>query len=368
MWKKAALAVCLLAVAAAIAWQGYTIRGLQEQLTVSPSEPAQSLDPAPSPLSESATQPERLARRERPARRDADDGLPARVDALEQAVARLTKASDYLMTRGQIPLESNKLAELQQKFMDPNTSERDRLQTLRVLRRNGPLSDEVLQHALSWIQTSTNNALREDIVQQLGGSTNSLLREPMIRLATSDPNPDVRERAVQSLQRMVGDPQVEALLWNLVLTDTDGGVREQAEEALREGPMSDTRLAALRNRAVDPNSSLDERLIAVRALQGAGASASDVTAAFAQMVQNTQDANARARIFDAFDGSTDPNMKVPLVFGLQDPNPSVRRSAADALSGYKADPAVIEWLRYIAQNDTDPRVRREAEQALRDRR
>ena len=61
-------------------------------------------------------------------------------------------------------------------------------------------------------------------------------------------------------------------------------------------------------------------------------------------------------------------MMAPLVYGLQDPNANVRARAADALSGYKSEPAVAEWLRYVAQNDADSRVRREAEQALRDRR
>lgn len=369
MWKKVTLGVCLLGLAAAVAWQGYTIRELRGQLTTTPSASVENTEPLSTPVPKTASLMERVSSRDRstPAS-EGRDALNERVAALERAVAQLSKASEYLMDRGQIPLASNKLAELQQKFMDPATSERERLQTLRVLRRNGPLTDEVIQTALSWIQTATNNALREDIVQQLGGSTNSLLRGPMIQLATSDPNPDVRERAVQNLRRLVGDPQVEALLWNLVLTDADGGVREQAEEALREGPMSDARLAALRNRAVDANSSLDERLLAVRALQGAGGAAPEVAAAFAQMVQSTADGAAKARIFNAFDGSTDPNMKLPLVNGLQDPDPTVRQSAADALSGYKADPAVIEWLRYIAQNDADPRVRREAQQALRDRR
>jgi HEAT repeat protein len=210
--------------------------------------------------------------------------------------------------------------------------------------------------------------LREDLVQQLGGSTNILLREPMMQLATSDPHPDVREEAVQNLRRMVTDPQVEALLWNLVRNDADGGVREEAEEALREGPMTDARRTAMRARALDPNSSLDDRLLAVQALREAGDAGSEATLALAQFAQTSQDPGERARVFGAFDGSSDPNMKLPLVYGLQDPNPLVRERAADALSGYKSDPAIIEWLRHVAENDADPRVRREASQALNDRR
>jgi hypothetical protein len=42
----------------------------------------------------------------------------------------------------------------------------------------------------------------------------------------------------------------------------------------------------------------------------------------------------------------------------------VRERAADALSGFREDPAVREWLLHVAANDADPQVRREALQAL----
>jgi hypothetical protein len=298
----------------------------------------------------------------------ADGELNERVAVLEKTVAQLTEASEYLMSRGQLPLASHKRAELEQKVIDPNASERDRLQAMRLLRRNGSLSDAMIQHALSWIQGATNNGLREDIVQQLEGSTNSLLREPMIKLATSDPHTDVRERAVQNLRSAVTDPQVESLLWKLALTDSDGGVREEAEEALREGTMTDARRTAMRARALDANSSLDERLIAIQALREAGEGAAEATTALAQFAQASQDPRERARVFEAFDGSTEPGMKLPLVYGLSDPDPVVRQRAADALSGYKSDPAIIDWLKHVAGNDPDTRVRREASEALQDRR
>jgi HEAT repeat protein len=118
---------------------------------------------------------------------------------------------------------------------------------------------------------------------------------------------------------------------------------------------------------MDPQSTLDERLLAMRALRNARDGAPDVTAALAQFAQTTQDPSERARVFDAFDGRSDPNMKLPLVYGLQDPNPIVRERAADALSGYKSDPVIIDWLKHAAANDADPRVRAEAQKALRDR-
>ncbi|HWN96350.1 MAG TPA: HEAT repeat domain-containing protein [Methylomirabilota bacterium] len=364
MWKFIGVGICLLALTATALRQGQVIRELRRQA------PADGIE-APRPSTEPNSSPARDAPwRERVPRAVAvaDEGLNDRVAVLEKTVAKLTEASEYLMSRGQLPLANEKRAALEQKVMDPNASDRDRLQALRLLRRNGAMSDAMIQHTLSWIQGATNSGLREDLVEQLGNSTNSLMREPMLKLATTDPNPDVREQAIENLRRFVTDPQVESALWSLLRTEADGDVREQAEEALREGPMTEARQTAMRARAIDPNSSLDERLLAVQALREAGDAASEATAALAQFAQASQDPRERARVFEAFDGSSDPNMKLPLVYGLQDPNPLVRESAADALSGYKSDPAIMQWLKHVAENDADPRVRREASQSLNDRR
>ena len=354
----------MLTITAVAVWQGQVIRELRRQ---APAAGQEHLRPSAVPDSEPAP----AAPRRPPATRAvavADEELNERVGVLEKTVAQLTAASEHLMSRGQLPLADHKRAELEQKVMDLSASDRDRLQALRLLRRNGSLSEAMVQQTLSWLKIATNNGLREDLVQQLGSATNSLLREPMIKLATSDPNSDVRERAIQNLRGAVSDPQVEALLWNLARTDTDGDVREEAEEALREAPMTDARRTDMRARALDPNSSLDDRLLAVQVLRESGDAASEATAALAQLAQASKDPRERARVFEAFDGSTDPNMKLPLVHGLSDPDPLVRERAADALSGYKTDPAIVEWLKHVAANDADPRVRREASQALQDRR
>jgi len=54
---------------------------------------------------------------------------------------------------------------------------------------------------------------------------------------------------------------------------------------------------------------------------------------------------------------------LPLVNGLQDPNPIVRQKAADSLGSYP-DPRVQQWLEHVLQNDTDEAVKREAHRAL----
>lgn len=360
MWQRVAVTLILAATLGVVGWQFAETKRLRaelaqvrEQVVVPDAKPAPANVAEPRPM---ATPAPTLGT------------LPARVAALEESVAQLTKASEYLMSRGQLPLSSNKIETLFATLRDPNTSERDRLQTLRALRRSGAFNDEAIQFTLDWLSKTTNANLREDLVGQLEGTTNALARQPLLTLASADPSPDVRESAVEALRRFAGDPQVDALLWNLLRTDPDGGVREQAEEALSRGAMTETRAAAMRVRALDPQSTLDERLVAVRALQNAPGGAPDVVAAIAQLAQSTQDSAERAKVFRAFDGTSEPQMKLPLVYGLQDPNPLVRQEAADALSGFKSDPVIVEWLKHISENDSDPRVRREAAEALRDRR
>ena len=141
-------------------------------------------------------------------------------------------------------------------------------------------------------------------------------------------------------------------------------MRRQAENALREGPMSEARIADMRQRALNPNASLEERLTAFRALSNSQTDLGDVAAQMATVARSARDPRQRAQIFEAFDGMNNPALAPALVEGLQDADPILRRAAADSLSGLSADPAVADWLRYVAENDADPRVRREAQQAL----
>ena len=208
MWKRIAVGTALIALTIMAVWQATTIRELRTQGA------GTRTGSMPGTEAPDATPPRVALRNARDTSTRAvvvnDAQMDERVATLEKQVALLTQNAEYLMARGQLPLAAHKIAELEQKFMDPNASERDRMQALRLLRRNGALSDAVVQHTLSWLQTATNNGLREDLIQQLAGSTNLLVRDPMIKLASSDPDADVRERAVQSLRRFLGsDPQVE---------------------------------------------------------------------------------------------------------------------------------------------------------------
>jgi hypothetical protein len=294
MLKRTGVILGVIAVAGVILWQARTTGQNQavpaDHGSAGQAAPTGERDVRPS------TAPAQLRPQEKPTRAAAASDtaqLQERVAALEKQVMQLTQASEYLMARGQLPLAEHKLAELAAKVGDVNASDRDRLQALRLLRRNGAISDSVIESALAWLQTATNGGLREDLVEQLGGTTNQLLRGSMLKLAANDPNADVREEAVRALRRFAADPQVEATLWDLLRKDTDGGVREEAEEALREGPMTETRRTAMQTRALDPNSTLDERLLAVRALRNGGDVAPEITAVLAQFAQSSQDPDER---------------------------------------------------------------------------
>lgn len=361
MWKRILISAGLLALVGALAVQHASLRRLEREVTLlrsgSPAVPA-------APATPSTAAPLTVPGETIVQRVPMDPAVYDRLTSLEESVSDLTLASEYLMERGTLPLAGAKLDEFLAQLNDPSASVQDRLRALQRLRRGNALDDTGVAIALTWLNTSTNAQVRQSILRNLEGMTNAAARAPLLQLAAYDADAEVREQAVDNLGRYAADPQVEAKLWEIVRTDADGEVREEAINALRRGPMSETRIAAMRDHAMDQRVPLDERLVALRALRGADSAIPQVMATLAQQAQASQDPQERAQLFAAFDGFTDPSLKVPLVYGLQDPNPVIRERAADALSGFRDDPSVLEWLQYIAQNDADPRVRREALQAM----
>ena len=300
-----------------------------------------------------------------------DAAVLQRLGALEQAIAQLVRQSDYLMERGQLPLATNKLGDLFAKFTDASVPDRDRLQALRLLRRSGGITEEALSQAINWAQTSTNADTRDEVLSALEGLTNSVLRDPLLAFALTDPNPSVREQAVDSLRRFVNDPEVEAQLWK-VINDPDVG--RTAIQGILDGPKTPGRMAALQERASNPNSSLEERIVAWRALRRSDQDPSEVSATLAQLAQSSQDPLERARLIKAFDEavnrptSLDGVLLPALMQGLQDPSPLVGEPAARALRDFSTDPNVQNLLRWAAEYHPDTGVRKEAAAALLNRR
>lgn len=294
----------------------------------------------------------------------ADPSLQHRLIAVEEAVATLMEANEHLMSRGQIPLSSEKRNQLLAQLSDPTADERERLRALRLLRRGGGLDDDVVQQVVGWLNGSTNGGLQLRLLQQLAGLTNSALRDPLLALVSAGGNAEVQQRVIGALRPFMEDPQVEAQLWGLLQKDGAAGVRREVREALVEGPASEARVAALRLKASNPTATLDERSVAWEALRASGQTAPEVSASLAQLALTTTDSQERVRLFEAFNQASDPAFVPSLVQGLQDPSPLVRAKAADALSDFRSDPAIEEWYRYLVENDTDPTVRRQASRVL----
>lgn len=290
-----------------------------------------------------------------------------RLSALEDTVAQLVRNSEYLMERGQLPVSTNKVADFFTKFTDATASDRDRLQALRLLRRSGGITEEAISHAMNWAQGATNANTRDEILSSLEGLTNSILRDPLLSFALNDSNASVREQAVDSLRRFVNDPAIEAQLWKMI-NDPDAG--RTAIQGILDGPKTEARMAALHERASNPNASLEEKIVAWRALRGSNMDIQDISATLAQMAGSAEDPFERAKLIKAFDDAVsrpttrDAVLLPPLIQGLQDASPLVREPAARALRDYGADPTVQKWLRWAAENDLDPGVRKEAANAL----
>jgi hypothetical protein len=294
-----------------------------------------------------------------------NSGLHGRLASLERSVADLLKASESLMDRGVVPPSEDRLAQLQDRFFDPSASEADRIRSLRMLKRNNrQLNDQIVTHALSMLQLSTNGNTQRQLLQQLEGVTNAAMKQPLMALLETESTGNLRESLVEVLSEFAGEPDVENKLWQLALHDPDGDVREEAQEALQEGPATPERVQKMQTIALNAEASLDERLMSMRALREANALAPEVITEMAILAQSSTDPVERAKLYRAFDGINDQNLMAPLVQGLQDPNPVVRENAADALGSFASDPRIKEWLNHVIATDADPRVKREAHAAL----
>jgi HEAT repeat protein len=295
---------------------------------------------------------------------DGTSGFQARLTYLERRVDEFSKGAEVLMDRGMIPPSEEKLAQLQQKFFDPNTSDDERMKLLGLLRRNNQVSDEIAAQSLSMLQNTTNVNFKRALLQNLDGLTNASLKQPLFAMLETEADNDTRAQLVNALRRFTDDPAVESKLWDMALNDPNKAVRDRAREAVtRNAPATPERLDRLSQTTQNPAGNLDERLLAFRALRLAKAHTPEMVNEFAAMAASTTDPLAKAKLFASFNGLTDPNLLSPLVNGLQDADPVVRQKAADALGSFP-DPRVAEWMNHLLQNDTDEAVKREAHKAL----
>lgn len=293
-----------------------------------------------------------------------DPAVYDRLSSLEDEIGILARASNYLMDRGQVPLMGAKVGEMMARLNDPNASDKARLEAMKLLRRADAMDEVGVNIAMNWLNSTTNSGSRQNILRGLEGMTNASMQSTLMMFALNDADPEVREQAVDNLGRYIADPSVEAQLWSIMNSDAPRNVREEAMNAMRRGEIPPHRIASLQATALDTNSDMEKRAMALRTLRGNKEAVPRIVASLANQAHNSQDPQLRAEIFGLLDNNPDDSAKVPLVYGLEDPSPAVRQRAADALSAYRDDPAVQDWLAHVAENDADSQVRREASRAL----
>jgi HEAT repeat protein len=214
------------------------------------------------------------------------------------------------------------------------------------------------------MQSTTNNNFKQQILQGFSGLTNSTLKQPLFAMLQTETDNNVRSQLVNALRSYTDDPVIESKLWEMAINDPDASVRNRARDAVtRNAPATPERIARLSQTTRDPNASLDDRLLSFRALRIAKAHTPEMVTELAALADSTTDPVAKAKLLKSFNGLTEPGLMLPLVNSLQDPDPVVRRNAADSLGSY-SDPRVVEWLEHMVKNDTDEAVRKEAHRAL----
>ena len=354
MRKNAILFTVLMVLAGGLVWQHAAIRSLRSELAQLTKVSRDDKTAITAPTTSSV-----LA-----ADLNSDSEIMRqRLSAMEEQVHQLTLASELLMERGQLPLSAAKAAELRRNFLNSSLPDRERLRALRILRRNHAIDDEVLLAGLAWIEMLADTQLIGDVLEQFIGLKSLALRDKALQLVATHPDDQVRRRAAQILGGF-DDPAVESAIWTALVSEQSPEVQNQLADALRDRPMNPTRQAELDRRVLDNGASFRERFAAFRVLISAKAANAQTTAAFANEVVAQNNPEQMADLFRTLDNTGNLAAAPALISGLQVDDPGLRGLALDALSEMQAEPAVVKWPQYTANNDSDERVRAEAVRVL----
>ena len=118
----------------------------------------------------------------------------------------------------------------------------------------------------------------------------------------------------------------------------------------------------------------EERIAALKQLRGArmpdGTDARlGVLPEMIRLAEDSQNADVRADVWRQLSHVTERSLLQPLLRALQnDPSGEVREEASETLADFLPDPGVESALRFAAENDSDPDVRRQALESLSGRR
>lgn len=261
-----------------------------------------------------------------------------------------------------------------------------------------PLSAR-MEGTLRWLLARDGSPrMRARVVDALEGRATDDIRSLLI-LASTDRSPDVSERALGALRRfaaptsaeyveMNNDPAPPALAsWTSALdgrvptpTGNTWAPRLELAEAAGGAPAETWIVRWLRGGKVEARD-LEwamptwQRLLASPSLRLRRATIErlsretgreEARALLAGVIANDAEEDLRVEALQGIGSVRDPDAKAAVMKATEDPEPRVRRAAADALQHIAGRPAEVR-LEALRDNDPDPKVRRKARTALRKR-
>ncbi|MGB0578543.1 MAG: HEAT repeat domain-containing protein [Limisphaerales bacterium] len=298
----------------------------------------------------------------------ADNGdLASRLLSLEESVVSLNKNAKHLMDRGQVPPDSEKAEEWKAKFLATTNPDRSMFGTLRLLRSNNLFDDAMATHAATLMMNSTNFGTVRAMVESLRGAKNLALKPAFLALAADSKDSRTRWNAVNNLREFAADDaEVEQALWDIATKDSSREIRGRAEDALRRVPLTEARQNDLAAKVTNTGLDFDERWSAFRVLgYSKNADVSEIALNLVQSANAATQKEDTLQYIRAFDDVNNSEFMMPLVNFVQSTDAEIRLKATDALVDYKdKDPNVLEWLKVLAKEDPDERVRKEAARAF----
>ena len=144
-----------------------------------------------------------------------------------------------VLSLGERPqLDPDELAEEQAILLDWTGSDRKRMNALRALRSeprdSNPYSPEVVAGLVAWLDAAEDPRVRARIIHNLHRGGASELQQPLLDYLRSDPDPDVREAAAETLRYGLDDPSLRAALQEAADRDPDESVRRRAGRSLEK--------------------------------------------------------------------------------------------------------------------------------------
>lgn len=166
--------------------------------------------------------------------------LEARLGEVEAEAAKPPEDPMAALMRGirpSEPMNDDQLIGHQNTLADSTATDEARMNSLRSIRF---LPDERNAHApviddiVSWMETTDDPELREDIIRNLHGADQDVLVNPLLYAIRNDRSEGVREEAAETLNDYLHYPEVVQALEYARDNDVARSVRRQAAESLGE--------------------------------------------------------------------------------------------------------------------------------------